>query len=194
MEHPIDDAEDEDDVATEDASEVATHHVEAAVRHVKGELAKRGSDVPDDVLTEVLAPAFAGMAVEVSQTYVSSHSGPLPSAKAMKEYAELYPEAPAILFGHLQQEQKHRHHWESEAIRVPSAQMRRRDFLMFGTVAIGLAAAFYMIYERQVVWAAILIVVLILGGGALALGRQFLASHGKDGTSVQVSDEQRASE
>ncbi|MEQ1934670.1 MAG: hypothetical protein ABL962_12470 [Fimbriimonadaceae bacterium] len=167
-----------------DVPTVVSEQVEATVKNVRGQLLDRQIDVSEEVLSEVLAPALAGVAVEVSELVISRHSGPLPSVAVLKGYAEVYPDGPAQLFRQLKQEQDHRHQWENDARKGQQDERKRRDLIMGGIVALGIIAGIYLIGKGADWQGTALIVLLVLGGGALAFGRMFLATHGKDGTKV----------
>lgn len=74
--------------------------------------------------------------------------GPIPSAAEIARYAQVYPDAPAILFTEFQTESAHRRALEQEIVRGES---RRAD-------------------RGQLIAATVFILGLLIGGGLVALG------------------------
>lgn len=122
-------------------------------------------------------------AVTISKT----HQGPLPSPAFVKEYTEFYPSAAEEIFELAKREQRHRHDWENGALQSSIAEGRRRDAFAALLVVLGLGIAGYLVYEKQAIPAALLSAVLILGGGAIMFGREFIASHDGKNTKVEVT-------
>jgi uncharacterized membrane protein len=75
-------------------------------------------------------------------------AGPIPSATEIARYAEVYPEAPAILFGELRAEAAHRRDVER---RIVDTETRRAD-------------------RGQIIAAVVFILGLVIGGGLVSLG------------------------
>lgn len=152
-----------------------------------------GKKVAEKDLEVLVRPALEEAVTEVSiQTTQYAYQGPMPHPTMLRAYAELYPDAPAQLFRQFQAEQTHRHQWEGEAITLSARERRRRDYGAYATVVVGIFAAMYIASLGGFIPAAILVGALVLGGGALVLGRQLLASHGKNGTQIHVnSDDQK---
>lgn len=87
--------------------------------------------------------------VEFQSQFVFEQSrGPIPSAAEIARYAQVYPEAPAILFTELQAESAHRRALEREIV---LAESRRAD-------------------RGQAIAATVFILGLLIGGGLVALG------------------------
>ena len=83
-----------------------------------------------------------------SELVFQESRGPIPSAAEIAGYAQVYPDAPAILFRELQAESAHRRAMEQEIVRGES---RRAD-------------------RGQLIAATVFILGLVIGGGLVALG------------------------
>ncbi len=170
--------------------------VEAGLKEVVPDLQdviqqKTGKRLSEAELQKIIEPALAEVATEI--TFKASHAyvGPMPSPHVMQGYAQLYPDAPAQLFQQFKAEQDHRHNWENQALRVTAAEGQRRDNGAYIIAACGIACAAFIAYLGAHAIGAVLAGAVVLGGGALVLGRQFLASHDENGTKVTVnSDDQ----
>lgn len=174
--------------------------IEANVKHAVEERAKEilpalrqaiktqtGKTLTDDVLNGLIVEPMAGVATEVTVQATYAYAGPMPSPHVMADYAKLFAGAPAQLFEQFKAEQTHRHNWENRAIDETSKERRRRDVGAYVIAGIGLAIAAYLAYLGAYNAAAILTGTIVLGGGALVLGRQLLASHTKDGTQIAIT-------
>lgn len=145
-----------------------------------------GKTVPEDVLAGILAAPMADVATEVTIQASYAYAGPMPSPHVMAGYVQLFPGAAEQLFRQFEDEQKHRHRWEDNALLATSRERRRRDVGAYLIAGVGLICAGYIAYLGATTVAAILAGAIVLGGGALVLGRQFLASHSKDGIHVSI--------
>ncbi|CDI11956.1 DUF2335 domain-containing protein [Agrobacterium pusense] len=153
---------------------------------------KTGNKVTEGELAN-LVPAIEEVVTEVTTMSMGyAYAGPMPHPAMMRAYVDLYPDAAKQLFQQMENEQKHRHGWENKAIDETSDERKRRDFGAYGLVVVGILAACYLGYLGATTVAGAVIAALVLGGGALVLGRQLLARHGEDGTMVHVnSDDQK---
>ena len=153
--------------------------------------AKTGEQISISDLQEVLTPEMLDVAEQVTQVTISHnrmHSGPLPSPQTMREYAEIYPDAAKQFFGQLKREQDHRHEWELTHLNGALSDRRRKDLAMLAVAAGGLAICAILAFMGAPEAAAVSATIMVLGGGALALGRRFLATHSKDGLQVQLGE------
>lgn len=149
-----------------------------------------GKKLPDSVLFDMLAdPMTEVVATEVTVQSSSQYAGPMPSPQHMRDYARIYPGAPEQLFRQFELEQKHRHAWEDRALSHTNGERRRRDLGAYAIAIAGLAVAFYLASLGAHIPAAILAGTIVLGGGALFLGRQLFASHGKEGTQLSIQED-----
>ncbi|NTG22015.1 DUF2335 domain-containing protein [Agrobacterium rhizogenes] len=145
-----------------------------------------GTNLPVSVLTQALAEPMADVATKITIQATSVYAGPMPSPHTMAGYAELYPGAPEQLFQQFRDEQKHRHEWENKALEQASNERARRDIGAYLVAGAGIAAACFLALLGALTAAAILIGAIVLGGGALVLGRQFFASHSGGETQVSI--------
>lgn len=146
-----------------------------------------GKKLSQDILERLLAPSMTAVATEVSMQATVEYSGPMPSPQVMRGYAEIYPGAPEQLFAQFKAEQEHRHNWENNALEATKSERKRKDCLAALSGVLGIGFSCFLAYLGAHVASAVVVVLLVLGGGAIMLGRQFLAHHGEDGTHVQVN-------
>jgi uncharacterized membrane protein len=123
----------------------------------------------------------------ISVRTVRSHIGPLPPPDVIRGYDDIYPGAASQLFRGLEIEQTHRHNLENRALNADIGDSKRKDFISFVTAVVGLIVAGFCIYSGATAIGAILAGAIVLGGAAIWFGREFFASHNKDGTQVKVS-------
>lgn len=115
-----------------------------------------------------------------------SHIGPLPSPEVIGSYEEIYPGAASQLFKGLEAEQSHRHDWENKVLNADIEDGMRKDYQSVGVAALGLLLAGLCIWTGAPAVGAILAGAIVLGGAAIWFGREFFASHSKEGTQVKV--------
>ncbi len=163
--------------------ERAKEMLPALSRAIKSET---GKTVPDSVLIDLLVEPMADVATEVTVQATYAYAGPMPSPHVMAGYAQLYPGAPAQLFEQFKAEQTHRHDWENNALSTTSNERRRRDIGAYAIAGLGLGVAVLLAILGAHVVSGLLTGAIVLGGGALVLGRQFLATHTADGTHVSL--------
>lgn len=106
------------------------------------------SSATTDVSQSFGAQASEDMIEYRSEFVFQASRGPIPSAAEIARYAQVYPDAPAILFGELQAESAHRRVMEQEIVRSESRRADRGQFIA----------------------ATVFILGLIIGGGLVAMG------------------------
>ena len=148
---------------------------------------KTGKKISESELGEMLSDEMSGVIAEVTVLATSAYSGPLPSPSVMRGYSELFGEAPKQLFHQFKAEQEHRHSCEKNALQASINDQKRRDFGAIAMAFFGICLAVYLAHQGAHVISALLVGALVLGGGALVLGKQFLASHNETGTQVSIN-------
>jgi uncharacterized membrane protein len=151
---------------------------------------KTGKKISESELGEILSGEMSGVVAEISILASSAYSGPLPSPGIMRGYADLFGKAPEQLFEQFKSEQEHRHSCEKRALGASISDQKRRDFGALTMAFSGICLSMYLAYLGAHIVSALLVGALVLGGGALVLGRQFLASHGENGTQVAINSEE----
>lgn len=154
--------------------------------------AETGKAISTPTLMEILSTPLAELAIEVTTQATYAYSGPMPSPHIMAGYVELFPGAADQLFRQFESEQKHRHNWENNALKMAFGERSRRDFGSYLLTFCGLSLAAFLAYLGSPAIAALLGGFLVLGGGAIIFGRQFFASHSKDGTHVAINHDQNS--
>lgn len=176
---------------SQNADEGLKHAIEERVRErlpaiQKAIHTKTGQRLSEDVLAQVLAAPMADVATELTIQASYEVAGPMPSPRVMAGYVELYPGAAEQLFEQFRDEQRHRHQWENRAITETAGERRRRDRCAYAIAGAGLLSAAYIASLGAHTVAAVLVGAIVLGGGAIILGREFLASHSENGTEVSI--------
>jgi uncharacterized membrane protein len=108
---------------------------------------KSQSPVNTDISQSLGAEGSEDIVAYQSQFVFEQSRGPIPSAAEIARYAQVYPDAPKILFNELQTESAHRRTIEQEIVRTES---RRAD-------------------RGQLIAATVFILGLLIGGGLVAL-------------------------
>ena len=106
--------------------------------------------------------------IQSRETFV----GPLPPPWIIREYKELYGNAPEIIFNEFQNEAKHRRQIERRIVSSEAFIRVLGQFVVYGIAICGLVVSWFA-FERGYPWQAVLIIGTI---GAGIIGR-LLKSH-----------------
>ncbi len=160
--------------------------VQGSAPQVKKAIEDRvGKKISDADFAKIFTP-MTTVATEVTVQATETYAGPMPSPRIMAGYASVFPGAPEQLFRQFEAEQAHRHEWENKALELTSAERKRRDYSVYVISSFGLLLAGFIASLGDTIAASILTGLIVLGGGAIILGKQFLASHTKDGTHLAI--------